>query len=415
MMLDQIIKFLVGILISIYVIRYLGPNDFGVLSYSIAIIGVMYPIATLGTDPILFRNILNDKNKTSVYLHTARVIRLFASTLLVVSIVIFLLLSSESEELKNILYIMLVGLFFDVSRVYKEYFLSISQNQYIAISSIVSVLLSNFLKLTFIIFNLSVIWFAVAFTLSKVLDYCSLRYFYRKLEPNDRSTFDLSVAKKLFHDSWPLIFTSFAGLLYLSTDQILVKNLLGYEELGLYSAGTKLVLVLLVIPPIISNILYPRILDSYRIDPKEKFIDKLKLVYFFNLALALSIYVFFLFFGDLIIELLFGGKYVQSGIILKTYSATMIFVFFNALNNKLLILANLQKLMLSRNILGLIINLFLGLVLIPKIGIIGAAIGTLITQFLVMLSYGLHNKTRYILWLQLKSLIYPYYFLKERT
>ena len=54
------------------------------------------------------------------------------------------------------------------------------------------------------------------------------------------------------------------------------------------------------------------------------------------------------------------------------YSLSFIFVFFNPINNKLLMIDNLQKIMLMRNFIGLTINLILNYVLIPKLGIVGA-------------------------------------------
>jgi len=417
MMLDQAIKILVGFLISVYVIRYLGPKDFGILSYATAIVGVLYPFATLGTDAILFRNMLKNKQGTFVYMDTTQVIRLAACVPLVFFVAILVAFVPGEKEFRGVLWLMLVGLIFDTSRVYKEYFLSNSQNKYIAISSISSVFASNFVKLLLILFGFSVVWFGFAYVVAKSLDFLSLRYIFRNKNKNKNKTrylYSRSVASSMLRDSWPLIFTSFAGLLYLSVDQILVGNILGYEQLGIYSAGTKLVLVLYVVPSVISNILYPKVIALHKSDSTDSFVKKLEQVYFICLLMALVIFLFYLVFGRYLIDILFGAEYGDSVVILQIYSLSILFVFFNSMNNKLLMIDNLQKLMLSRNVFGLIVNAVLGISLIPKYGVVGAAIGTALAQIFLMLSYGMHKRTRYILWLQLKAFVYPYYFLKER-
>ena len=76
---------------------------------------------------------------------------------------------------------------------------------------------------------------------------------------------------------------------------------------------------------------------------------------------------------------------------------------------------NLQKLMLGRNILGLGVNVVFNILLIPLYGIKGAAIATVLTEMIVMLSYGLNNQTRYIMWLQLKTFVYPVVLFKSRV
>ena len=74
---------------------------------------------------------------------------------------------------------------------------------------------------------------------------------------------------------------------------------------------------------------------------------------------------------------------------------------------------NLQKLMLGRNIFGLAVNFLLNLLLIPMYGIKGAAIATVLSEVMIMLSYGLNRKTIYIMWLQLKSFVFPLQFVKR--
>ena len=83
MMLEKIIKVFIGLSVGVYVVRYLGPKDFGILSYGLSIVGVLYPFATLGIDAILFRNIIQDKKNEAAIIYTAKMLRFYASICIV--------------------------------------------------------------------------------------------------------------------------------------------------------------------------------------------------------------------------------------------------------------------------------------------------------------------------------------------
>ena len=150
LMLDNLVKVVVSFTVTIYVIRYLGPADFGLLSYALSIVGILYPIATLGIDAILFRNIIKDKSNERTLIKTAYTVRLFAALplFLITSTVVYLY--SEDMIFVYMLMILSTGMIVDAFSVYKEYFAANNQNKYIAISSSLSNILSSGIKILFI-------------------------------------------------------------------------------------------------------------------------------------------------------------------------------------------------------------------------------------------------------------------------
>ncbi len=415
MMLENIVKIIIGLAVTIYVIKYLGPKDFGLLSYTLSIVGILYPFATLGIDAILFRNIIKDKENEKDLIYTARVLRFVASIIIAIIATISIYLYSENIDFLIIGIILLFGLIVDSFEVYRAYFSAIVKTKYIAISSINSMVISSLVKVGFIFLKLNVIWFALAFVIQKIINILTLRYFYNKQSASSIPKYNNKLAKSMVSDSWPLIFTSFAGILYMYTDQILIEYFLGFKDVGLYATAVKLIMFFYVIPSIISNIIYPKIMELHKRLSRDEYIKKLNLIYFSNFLIAILILLFFILFGEWIILFLFGEEFVASVEVLLIYSFGLIFVFFAANNNKLLMIDNLQKLMLSRNILGLILNIILNIILIPKYEINGAAYATVMTEIFILLSYGLNNKTRYIMYLQLKAFIYPIIYLKEKV
>ena len=78
--------------------------------------------------------------------------------------------------------------------------------------------------------------------------------------------------------------------------------------------------------------------------------------------------------------------------------------FFQSLNNKLLILFNNQKLIMQRVLLSLIFNLLFNLYLINNYGIVGAALATVLSEFIVLISYSFNKSTRNIFIFQIKAI-----------
>ena len=415
LILDNLVKVAVSFTVTIYVIRYLGPADFGLLSYALSIVGILYPIATLGIDAILFRNIIKDKSNERALIKTAYTVRFLAVLPLFLITFIVVYLYSKDMVFVYMLTILSSGMIVDVLSVYKEYFAANTQNKYIAISSSTSNILSSGIKILFIFTKLGVVWFAFTFVFQKAFNVLSLRYFYKRKSILNTGGFDKTIAKEIISDSWPLIFTSFSGLLYLYADQILIEYYLGVEQVGLYAAATKLIIFFYVIPTIMSNVIYPKIIELKQSMSSREFSLKIEIVYFINFMIALFILIFFLVFGEGLVLFLFGREYLGSSDVLLIYAFSLVLVFFAANNNKLLMMDNLQKMMLGRNVFGLIVNIILNVMLIPEYGIKGAAIATVLTQVMIMFSYGINRKTRYILWIQLKAMIYPVVLLARRV
>lgn len=405
--LSQFSKIILGGFTFIYVVRYLGPNDFGLISYALSIIGILHPLSTLGLDAIIFRNIIRDKKNEKIIIKTSYLIRIVSGTILFLCTSLWFYFHGDNSVFNFIIFILAIGFILDAFVVYEGYFAAILQNKYISLSNIVSNIISNIFKVLFIYIKLNIAWIAFAYLLEKLIKILSLRYFYNLKSSKGHVQFDLNLSKQMMTDSWPLIFTSFAGMLYVHFDQILIKYYLNLEQVGLYAASAKLIIFLYFIPSIISNIIYPKIIELKNNLNSKDFIYKLELIYFVNFVLSLLLMSFILISGKWIVIFFLGSDFASSINILYIYSFSLIFAFFESNNNKLLMIDNFQKLMLIRNIFGLGLNVILNIFLIPKYGIEGAAYATIVSRFMVFMSYSISFKTRYIFLLQIKSMIFP--------
>lgn len=413
MMIENVIRIVVGLTVSIYLTRYLGPYDYGILSYAVSLTGILSPIATLGIDAILLRNIIQDKSQEKILLKTALLLKFIAGLSLSILTILYVYFTREDRIVFLITSILMVSITANSLNVYKEYIISVNRMRFLAFASIFSIIVSNFYRIGLIITDANVIWFATAILLANVLNVVALRFFYEKISESREKYFSWTIAKEILKDSWPLIFTSFAGVIFIYADQIIIEFFYDFKKVGIYSSAVRLILFFNVIPSIISNMIYPKVIDLYKQNEKGSFIKKMTRLYFYHFIFTIPLIAFFLLFGRPLILTLYGDIFIESADILKIYSLTFLFVFFNPMNNKLLMIENLQKLMLFRNLIGLSVNLILNFLLVPVYGMKGAAVATIISQLAIMISYYFNIKTRYIFGIQIKAVIYPLFLLRK--
>jgi O-antigen/teichoic acid export membrane protein len=112
---------------------------------------------------------------------------------------------------------------------------------------------------------------------------------------------------------------------------------------------------------------------------KELFESRLKKIYSLMFWLSFSIAILMTIFASPIIKTLFGNAYIESVIPLKIYIWAGISVFLGVVVSQYLVANNLSKISFLNTLLGALANIMLNILLIPKFGISGSAIATLIS------------------------------------
>jgi O-antigen/teichoic acid export membrane protein len=106
-----------------------------------------------------------------------------------------------------------------------------------------------------------------------------------------------------------------------------------------------------------------------------------------------------------VVNLLYGEQYNQAGSVLMIHTWAGVFVFLGVASGKWFTAENLQMLSFWRTFYGMAINVILNTVLIPKYGIQGAAIATLVSQALASyISDVFNKKTKRMFWMKTQTL-----------
>ena len=220
--------------------------------------------------------------------------------------------------------------------------------------------------------------------------------------------FSLSKGQSLLRDSFPLVLSSALIVLYMRIDQIMIAYYLDSSQVGLYSSAVKLTESTFIIGTIICTSIFPMLQKTYTLDEKEfksKFVQLYGILIWIGLAISFCVSLL----SNEIVAITFGTAYANAAPALAINIWSCVFVFLGVAHSKLLLIRNQNMTFLNRNLIGLIINVVLNIILIPRIGIIGAAYATLISQIYVgYLHDYVFMKWRDDFWLKTKSVIFVY-------
>lgn len=402
---DKILRMGLGVLVSIYLAKYLGPTEYGELSFGISFVYFFLVISMLGMEPIIVREIIKNPHQTNKIISTSIILRLFFGTIMfITSVFIAFYLYGWSKFF--FIFVISFQLFFQVADVFGSFFLAKVQSKYVVISKNTGFIISSILKLALIFFNVSLLVFAYAILVEFFITFILLIYFYNRSSLKFKfSYFEKSLARQLLISSSPLILSSVFYVVYTKLDIIMIKFLSNSEQVGYYAVANKLSEVWFFIPTIIINSFYAEIIEL-RNNNYKKFKKKILELMTVLSFLSLIMIIFFLFFSEKTIVYLYGQEYISSVSIFNIHIWSCLIVFSAVVSGVWYVANDLQKYTFYRTGIGALVNITLNFILIPIYGGLGAAYATLGAKFVASYLMNLMNKkTREVFFLQTESYI----------
>ncbi len=169
-----------SLVVGVWVARYLGPKYFGILSYVVAVMLLVKPIAALGLKGILIRNMVKE-NEFKENMGAALALKFLGGA--VGAIIITLIMYLTKDDLVYTYIGALSGcvLTLQCFEVFEFYFLAQVKTKFIAITKMIGVLSSSLVKISFVLGGFSVVWFAGANLLDFLIVYVLLFFFIIKM------------------------------------------------------------------------------------------------------------------------------------------------------------------------------------------------------------------------------------------
>ena len=381
-------------IIIIILARYLGPEKYGFLNYIMSFCMIFVFLAGFGIDSVLNRELVKNPQKYNKYLGTGFIIKLFGSFLcaLAISLAAFILRLDMSSRFLIFLYSL--SFIFQSFYVISVFFQSRVEAKYNRLAEVVYNIISLIIKLLMIYFGLDVFWLVVAYGVDTgILSSCYLFVYYKKGFKIRNWLFDYGLAKTFLRSSWPLMFSSLAITIYMKIDQVMIKSLLNDNAVGIYAAAAKVSEVWYFIPTIICASFFPALVYGHKTGSAQ-FASRLKRIYFLMFWLSFLIAVAVSFLSASIIQILYGPAYAPAASVLSVHVWSGVGVFLGVAVTQYLIIENYNKIVFCSTSISAVINVILNFILIPRMGIMGAAIATLVAYWFSMLFVVFFKKSR---------------------
>jgi len=380
MMVEQAVRMLASVLIGIYVARYLGPEDFGTLSYAMAISAFIMAISRMGMDAILVRELVKNPGKELSFMGTAFWLMFSMSLILYVGVLLYCLISDDSWDLKIYLLIITAGGLFSTFLIIDYFYQSRLQSKYPAITKTIAITLVSIFKLTLIFIKADLMWFVIAAFLDHfILAALLTRLFLKKQKQLFFCYFSTHHAKQMLQSAFPMILSAVAVLIYMRIDQIMIKSMLGVEQVGIYTAGIKIYEAWIAFPYVLTMSLLPALTALKKDDPTgQHYLLHFKQLFSAIFWISIVVAIFVTLISKQLISLTFGIKYLESVNIVNITMWTAVFTAIGSVSARYFNIEKMEKKIAIRTFMAAILNIILNFFLIPQYGIEGAAISTLI-------------------------------------
>lgn len=376
----KVVTLIGNLIVGIFVARYLGPEQYGLMNYVISFVALFQVFASFGLDGIEIREEAKDPEKRDVIVGTAFFLRLITASITVTAITITLCLFEADHYTRVMIMLYSLSVIFSSMSVARNYFTSIVWNEYVVKSEISRTFVGIVIKTILLLLHASLTWFVVALLFDTVLLASGYAISYQKKIASVKLwCWDSKTATYLLSQAFPMLLSGAAVIVYTKINQVMLGNMLDKTAVGQYSIAVSFIDVCVFIPTILSQTVSPVLVKCFELDKK---IYKQKAQVFMNLTfwVCLFIAIFVSVVSYPLIRYTYGTMYLAAIPVLQLMIFRLAGVAFTQTSGQMIIIEHTQKYAVIRNVIGCVVCISMNLVFIPRFGIMGAALSSIITS-----------------------------------
>lgn len=375
----KIVNMASALFVGILVARYLGPENYGIMNYVISYVAIFTVFATFGLDNIEIRELSRQNDKKNTILGTCFSLRLLFAILAYLGIVCSLFIYKTDRFTSLMILAYGLTLFTGTGNILRNYFTSIVQNKYIVKSEIFRTFIGAGIKIMLLLIKAPLEYFIYAQIFDTVLVASGYYISYKAIVGSVRLwRFDKTIVGFILKESFPLVLSGAAVIIYQRIDQVMIGNMLNKAEVGYFATAGKFVDLIVFLPTVLVQTVTPMLIRVKKKHP-ETYEAKKRTFVSITTWTALLIALIVSLLSYWLIMYTYGIKYALAIPVLQIMAFKAVGMALSASAGQIIILEGIQRWAFIRNIIGCFICIFLNYLLIPQFGIIGSAAVTIIT------------------------------------
>lgn len=369
----KVTTLLSGLVIGIFVARYLGPEQYGLMNWVISFVFLFQCLSVFGLDPIEVREEAKKEVDYNTIIGTAFTIRLVLSVIsILLSIGACFVLGKDSET-TLLVAIYSISVVANTLSVIRNYFFAIVQNKRVVQSEISRTMIGMVIKIALLLMKAPLLLFIVAALLDSLLLAGGYWASYRHDVGSVRLwRFSSDYAKYLIREAFPLLLTSAAVIIYQRIDQVMIGQLVDDTNVGYFAVAGRFVEILLFVPMVLAQTISP-VLTQIRTRSEDEYRQKSQ--QFMNMSFWCSMIAAIAtsLIANPLVRYLFGEQYLPAVVILQIMSFKTASVALSNTAGAMLVIEGLQKWVLLRDLMGCIVCILLNWYFLPRYGAVAAA------------------------------------------
>jgi PST family polysaccharide transporter len=401
---DKLIRLTLSLFVAVVVARYLGPERFGLWNYLFSFSLFFMVFSSMGLDGIIPRELIKQPENSKAIISTGAVIKFLGGlTGFALNILVFFLYKNPDTELFMMMSLMASILIFQSFDIFDIVFKSRLQAKYSVIGRNMAFVIVALLKLYFVYYQFPIIFFIGTNALETLIGAMLVYFIY--IKKGNRiylKSFEWRLAKRLLSDGFPMAISSFMVMIYMRIDQVMLTDMAGVRQNGIYATGVRMIEIVYFIPVALGDSFFPGIVYSKKHEGK-KYYSNLLGFYSIMTYVAIFISIVTIIIAVPMMNLLFGEQFEGSGKVVQIFGFSLYATFLSVATGKYLVTENYLKIILTRSFLGLSMNIFLNWLWIPEYGYIGAAYASFVSYFVPLLALLFFAQGRQQLFLVIKA------------
>ncbi|MFW1808291.1 oligosaccharide flippase family protein [Acinetobacter ursingii] len=380
MMSEKLISIFGLIFVTSFVAKYIGPENFGKLTFATTVFAIIQTIAMFGSENIIFQK--TAKNRAigekiiSATVAVRNIIYFFLAGFLLLSIYYL------TDYLTFVFSVAsFIAVYFALHDVYSIYFNAILQSKINTFCNVIALAISLIVRYVIAKYEYPVEWLCLPIILITLIPFILRWYIYSKIKISTKEILKskANVYKKyMLSVGGKLVLYSLSVAIFTKTSQLFLGMKSSYE-LGIYTVAVTLgTSFYFVLTALISSYM-TQIYTERDFDKSQNMVAKLNLVVIFISILA---FIFFYLFGDYIVDFLYGSKYKDVQNILLLMVVVCLFSGLSTVAEKYLIKFSAFDYLKNKTNILVVFNVIFAFVFIFNFGLYGAVFSILITEIL---------------------------------
>lgn len=384
----------------VVIARQFGPDTYGIFSLAVMLSGWFIIFSIMGLNQGLLRYIpifraKNEKGKIKYIIRKSLVFLLVSGAIF--GLLFFLLSSFISIRIFNepdlIMFLKIFSLAIPATILFMALLAILRGFERIGWSSFLSSIVSPFVKvmliwiLIIVGFGLNAVLYSYVFgvVLTLIVAFFIYRFTVVKVlgKEGGETKAEPGAFKEMLSYSWPFLFAGIIWRIFHWTDSFFIGVFQSAREVGIYNVALPIAMLLTISSQLFLSLFFPLVNREYSKGNKKTINQLSQQIGKWTLILNVPIFVILILFPDIVIQLLFGIEYLGAENAIRFLAVGILFLSLFEISNRLIATAGKSKTILYDILFVAFVNIILNIILIPRYGINGASISTMISFILL--------------------------------